>query len=431
MPHDFRFGPPDEFIDLLRRFRDSWGQGSSITASDFVEYSGQDYPHFTAGQTIEFLWAAAPLRYRGIPEPIDDIRREIAAVVDFTAEEFGIALDDSWKVAADEARFADRWIALHESSLAVWLEELRLELAVLGFHSTIPAADPSDPTGTRLAAQLVPGPLGLSLWSPPAPGEPDSDAVEVMRASPAQSHMAALLEVVGAGIKLTQKGNLRLADGKTLADAMGFGDLFDQNIGGRRFKTQSTSGIAPVELVLRWGRAAGLVRVKHGSLLPTARGRRLGQDPVADWWLLFKSAVLKLRWAHTTPSEYGFWFWAKDVDQFMPAYLRMAAAAAERGLALLIPAEPTWLFIEERWMVDVPPSRVYSEFSFIAHHIQLQLFVPLEMLGAAETSEGAASYSARLTGTGAWAARRLAAELATDPKFKAPDDVIELYRNLE
>ena len=152
--------------------------------------------------------------------------------------------------------------------------------------------------------------------------------------------------------------------------------------------------------MLQWARAAGLVRVEHGTLLPTARGRRFGQDPVADWWLLFRSAVLKSRWAHSTPSEHGYWFWAKDVDDFLPAYLRMTAGAAERGLTLLTPAEVTWPVVEERWVVALEPSRLYFEFSSIAHHILLQLFVPLEMLGAAETWNGGAPHCVRLTPAG-------------------------------
>jgi len=152
---------------------------------------------------------------------------------------------------------------------------------------------------------------------------------------PALTHVAGILEHIGPGLKLTVNGNLCLAAVRALAERFGCLELVDPVVGGRRFRTVSSIEIVPVDLIFRWSRAAGFVRIVHGSVVPTARGKRLGADPLDDWRRLFDAFVRKLRWPETSLGGFHAerYFWLRDV-----------ASAIGRSLAVLeMSPEPIWI----------------------------------------------------------------------------------------
>jgi hypothetical protein len=77
---------------------------------------------------------------------------------------------------------------------------------------------------------------------------------------------------VGAGRKLTQKGNLTLADARVLVDLLGTGDLMDEKIGDHAFRTTSSDNLYHLRQVFAWAKKAGVVRVVHGKVVATKRG---------------------------------------------------------------------------------------------------------------------------------------------------------------
>ena len=135
--------------------------------------------------------------------------------------------------------------------------------------------------------RLLPGPPGL----PPAPGPslppiapPDHDSVaESKAAAPILEMFRDLAGFVGGGRKLTQKGNPTLADARALVELLDTGDVVDETIGDRTFRTTTADDLPRLRLIFAWAKKAGVVRVVHGKVIATKRGTALGDDPGASF----------------------------------------------------------------------------------------------------------------------------------------------------
>jgi hypothetical protein len=406
----WRWGLSDEYIEMLREFRETTGRQHSVHSSTFLEFIGPDtIPE--EHHVIEFLWAYAPLYYGSRTEPLDDFRDEIAALIRFMAPRHNWQPEGCLAVCADSETFQHRWRSLYRTPLPLWLEELRSMLKLRGLPSTIPPADPADPFGHSLVARIQPG-LHPLLTGPAPETEPSSAMQEEGAKSPALAYISSLITAVGPGTKLTAKGHLSLAAGRALAEAIGCGDLFDERIGDRVFKTRSSSEIEPLELVFRWARGAGLLRTEHGKVVPTRKGRRFGEHPLDDWWSLFRTAVLKLNWVKQRYPRDRKPFWAELVNECVPAYLRIAVDAGPRGVAILPLAQITWRLVQERWVTeDLSDDQVRWQQSSISSAIRRGFFLPLELLGCAKTWIGPAHGAVKMAPLGIWGVNRLSGEL--------------------
>lgn len=420
----WRWGLNDEQIELLREFRASSGRRHAISSSTFLEFiQPNEVPQ--EHEVMEFLWGYAPLYHTSTREPLEDLRGEIADLIRFLAGHRGWEPRALLAVCADEDTFRKRWQGLYLNPVTLWLEELRSMLELRGLPSSIPPLDPADPYGARLA-DVRPGiePLASLEISPQT--QLDDSMTDAAAAAPALGYVASLIEIASAGVRLTENGNLSLAGGKALAEAMGCGDLFDQKIGDKVFKTKSSSEIEPVDLVFRWARTAGFVRAHHGKLVPTKKGRNLGGRVIEDWWELLRALVLKLHWIRARHAKDRTPFWAGLVDDCTCAYLSIAAGAGARGVATLSLADATWALVEQRWITDdLPDEQVTRHRSFISSQIRRGLFIPLELLGCAETWDGAAHGAVKMSPLGVWAVRRLADEVAP-PRAEVHAGVVNL-----
>ncbi|MGH3767793.1 MAG: plasmid pRiA4b ORF-3 family protein [Pseudonocardiaceae bacterium] len=99
---------------------------------------------------------------------------------------------------------------------------------------------------------------------------------------------------VGDGRKLTQKAAITLADARVLVDRLGTGDEIDPVIGERMFKTKSSVELLGLGLIVEWAKAAGLVRVVRGRLVPVKKAAALLDRPAQLWMALFESFRGKL-----------------------------------------------------------------------------------------------------------------------------------------
>ena len=114
----------------------------------------------------------------------------------------------------------------------------------------------------------------------PPVAQPDPAEVAASQAeAPILATFAALAEFVGEGRKLTQTGRLTLADARVLVDLLGSGDLMDEQIGDRTFKTKSSAELPRLRQVFAWARKAGIVRVTHGRVIATKKGIDLARNP--------------------------------------------------------------------------------------------------------------------------------------------------------
>ncbi|MEO7194050.1 MAG: plasmid pRiA4b ORF-3 family protein [Pseudonocardiaceae bacterium] len=126
---------------------------------------------------------------------------------------------------------------------------------------------------------------------------------------------------VGDGRKLTQKGAVTLADARVLVDLLGTGDELDPAIGARVFKTKSSVDLLGLSLVVEWAKAARLVRVVRGRLVPVKKAAALLERPAELWMALFE--VFERLGPAFLPSGFGESFlrteFAAGVDALLSA----------------------------------------------------------------------------------------------------------------
>lgn len=89
----------------------------------------------------------------------------------------------------------------------------------------------------------------------------------------------ALVGWAGAGRKLTRTGRVTLADARALVEVLDTGDRMDPVIGERTFKTKSSEELYHLTLLVEWAKAARLLRVAGGRLLPVKRNAKLLDRP--------------------------------------------------------------------------------------------------------------------------------------------------------
>lgn len=101
--------------------------------------------------------------------------------------------------------------------------------------------------------------------------------------SPVVTRLRAFTEWLGPGRKLTQTGRVTLADARQLVALLETGDEIDPVIGERVFRTVSSEELPELGLVLRWAKAARLVRTANGRLLPVKKSTALLGQPLDLW----------------------------------------------------------------------------------------------------------------------------------------------------
>lgn len=404
----------DDQMTLLAGYREHTGRATEYAVSAFLAWL-DDAPA-TAARTTEFLWCYLPLQFRSEPEPPSDYPAQVAELAEFAGPRLGWDVAGCLAVCADTASYERRWRTRATTPLPLWLEELRLWMTTRELECSIPPADPDDPLLTQALRDLKPGQAGLLTQvrdpsprvRPPLP-EPCL-ALEAV---------GKLLEVIGTGSRLTGTGRLNLADGRAFLEAMGWDYLLDERVGKEIFKTRSTAEIEAIEITWAWAVAARLARVRSGRLIPTASGKQFGRAPTDDWWGLFTS-VRKLGWAKARYLPRRRPFWAELVDQHAYSYLRMALEAGRGGMALLPVAALTWSRIAAAWVTDqLNRDQVRWQVDLVSEDIRRGVFLPLELLGAAETWIGGADGAARLTPVGLWAVARLRRQLLDEAGAKA------------
>lgn len=173
--------------------------------------------------------------------------------------------------------------------------------------------------------RLLPDPLdGVAL--PPMTLPDDGTLAAAALASPALRQLARFLEWIGDGRSLTDKGNLKRADGRELIDLLGTADRFDERIGDRTFRTKSTTELPGVDLVYRLAVAARLARRQRGTVRRTRRGAALvaatagdhagDAEPVLEAWRTVVLKMIDLGLIRTGREDrYGLQWWAEVLEE--------------------------------------------------------------------------------------------------------------------
>lgn len=114
---------------------------------------------------------------------------------------------------------------------------------------------------------------------PPVAVPDDREARASKAQAPVLRMLAGLAEFAAEGRKLTQTGNLTLADARVLVERLGTGDVMDPQIGQRTFKTRSSAELPRLRHVFAWARKAGVVRIVRGRVVATKAGLAISRDP--------------------------------------------------------------------------------------------------------------------------------------------------------
>ena len=218
-------------------------------------------------------------------------------------------------------------------------------------------------------------------------------------ASKTLRQVRALTEWVGAGRKLTQRGNLTLADARNLVTLLETADEMDPEIGDRRWRTQSSEDLRELNAVLIWAKRVGLVRIHSGRLVAVKSKARLLARPLELWTRLF--SVFDDLVDAVCPPGYLPSLLAED----FPDGVRMLFyKLAERDGAIRIAdaLDAVWDGLAHRF--HLPPSVLHSGVlrSTTPHEIR-HLITTLIVLGALgeEPAE-----TVRITELAEWALRR-------------------------
>ncbi|MGC5020371.1 hypothetical protein [Micromonospora sp. DT47] len=119
---------------------------------------------------------------------------------------------------------------------------------------------------------------------PPLPlvAVPDDDTLRGLAAeSVVVRRLRELVRWLGDGRTLTTTGRLRLADARELVALLETGDVLDPMIGDRVFKTRSSDELYVLTVLVAWARAARVVRVVKGRLVPVKSAAKVLADPLA------------------------------------------------------------------------------------------------------------------------------------------------------
>ena len=252
--------------------------------------------------------------------PVD---RLIEAVTSL-AEEFVVAMGDRSRFGLAKSMFT---AATDEGVDTTDPDELQAWMALFN--------DRSDPERHRLLpdSAFSGPPPRRSL--PPVAVPAEDDAATSREAAPILAMFRDLAAYVGAGRKLTQKGHLTLADARALVELLGTGDLMDEQIGDRTFRTTSSDELYRLRQVFAWAKKAGVVRVVHGKVVATKRGLGLA-DGLGESFDRAVDALLAIG-PLTSQRFPDAWFTWPEVDKVLDsvsAHLLIAPYGAQAAFPL-------------------------------------------------------------------------------------------------
>jgi hypothetical protein len=110
---------------------------------------------------------------------------------------------------------------------------------------------------------------------------------------------------VGAGRQLTATGRLRLADARELIALLDLPDVVDPQVGDRTYKTTTSDELYELSVTFAWAKAARVVRVVKGRLVPVKSAAKLLADPLAlarrafEAFFTLREAVCGVGWAES------------------------------------------------------------------------------------------------------------------------------------
>jgi hypothetical protein len=229
--------------------------------------------HMIAGGVSGQLWAAihdrssadvdAYVAYlNGLPATWYDGLDDAGEPADDLTDVLGLPEDDGPAAALVRAMLDDGIDLQDESAVEAWIADFN--------------AGPSAERDRVLGSSL--GDIAL----PPVALPDDETLAASALTTAAMTQLAGFVTWLGDRRPLTQRGNLKLVDGKRLVGLLDTGDRFDETIRGRTVRTQSSTRLLGVDLVYRLAVASGLAQRQGAALRRTEEGASLATVTAAS-----------------------------------------------------------------------------------------------------------------------------------------------------
>lgn len=293
-----RFSPDDE--DAFNEARDAlldefvrWLDRPEPECAELVGDAGLflDWRHgystgvldeFTEDDISEFLLEWCPRKLSAPPEGAAGTCRAVGAFIEFLfrtrrlvggadraarlmtlADDLAPAMRDAMADPANFGMAKSMFAGLGDVS-GLSMDELKAVVQQqMDAHNALPIEQRRAATDRFFEPE--PEPLELPfVYVPP----PIAEVEEGATAAPLLVKVHALRGYLGPdGKPLTQKGNLKLADGRALIALLDTGDVMDPKIGAKTFKTKSTEELSRLTFILDVAKQAGAVRVHKRCLV--------------------------------------------------------------------------------------------------------------------------------------------------------------------
>jgi len=446
-----RFGPDDGDAfdaardELVSRFElSSGGHDAGWVAAQVLNfkwgYLDGDLSRWRLDEVEQILLGLYPAKAMLDPDDLDQVVTGFAGFLRFLGDDGIVAEDHAARLAESVIRLAPRFhaAALDEDN---WSMGKRL-----WSRARSEGVDPSDPVAVQRfinAFNLLPlaerdavlGPLpapGVAQFEdasigplPPIALPPADELESAARNTVWFERIRRLVDYVGDGRPLTDRGNLKLADAKVLVDLLETGDPFDAQIHGHFFKTRSSADLWGVDLAFRMAVESEMLIRKGTKLLPGPNAD-LVDDPLSAHygaWLVLLHRI--------GPTQYWYrghrfnWDWyAEELDAALPMVLLGVYRDGDIPMEEVV--EEMWAYLHSVFdLDDVPADKLAFHHSLVDGSLR-RAFDLLEELGTVRvvdvvevpTAYGGTDRSGGVVGLtplGQWAVQRVASRLTPAP----------------
>ncbi len=369
-----RFGPDDEQAfraaadELVDRFeRSPAGRDRGWIAGPLLDFKWShldgDLATWSEADLEELLLGLFPAKVLMAPEDLDEVIPTCAAFLEYLGSE-GVLTggERAGQRAADHARTLGPAFLAAATDRRRWGPGKRLWDA-----AAYDGVEPGDieafqawmatfndrPQAER---EAILGPLPDAPPPEPLPPvalAPEHELVAAAEQSMWPVRMAAFVEFVGSGRKLTDTNNLKLADGEALVELLATGDRFEEEIGGKVYRTRSSAHLSGLDLTLALARAAGYLVVERGWLVAGPLADEPATDPLATVyriWLTLLHDVGPTQ-HHYRQEHYNFGWYGEVLDSWLlPLLVGLYRKGAPESIDDI--AEDAWVGLEERFDLD-------------------------------------------------------------------------------
>ena len=445
------YGPDDEDAfyaardELVSRFELSpAGHDLGWVASQVLDfkwgYLDGDLSRWEAEDVGEILLGLYPAKVMLDPDNLDQVVVGFAGFLRFLGDDGIMPASHAARLAESVERLAPRFHAAAMDD-GNWSMGKRL-----WSQAQSEGVDPSDPDAVQRFmddfnqrpfserdAVLGPSPapdvssLGGALIGPLPPiALPPVDALEsAARDTVWFERLRRLVGYVGDGKPLTDRGNLKLADGKSLVGLLETRDRVDEQIGDRVFKTQSSANLGGVDLAFRMALESKMLTRRGKKLLPGPNADRV-DDPLAGLygaWLVLLDSIGPTQHRYRR-HRYNWDWYAEELDASLPMILTDLYRYGDMPIDEIL--EDTWAHLLATFDLDDVPA---DKLMFHKTLVESSLRAAFDILGELGTvrvedvTEIPTDYGGTdrtggvvgLTPLGKWAVQRLVSRVTSAP----------------